>query len=434
MHWWTSLRRCCLWNVPSYRHSIAILVVDPKDCPAGLFPRIHLPEPGRKSREVIKRCRRAQKSQGFTKVANLQVQDGCDKPRQRMWQFACPLIVTSTIRWVNPVGILVENWHWTGSKLRLPGLSWGLCSPRPISPLPSASSPSTFSTAQSYYCMQLCIHAYIRTYVQTDRQTDRKTDKQTNIHTYISMKPRDDMPWNLKPLDSIWPCWGHNQFIKVFRNLHLRPPSPLHASKPRQSSESPKKSRSDFSNALSSHSSPASISSASICPSPELSSLLIQTQGNNTSNRPVTKCAKGDFQYEIKLGVGSPTTWRCRSRASQFRLPTSTQLEDWTGSEETSPQPVSLQGNAPEMLRNDDLESCLLKFVEPARSQFLEGIKASRHLASKSVSGIESVSSAKHPYGSMHWQGLCCFPFWMNPFMSIVFSSVSGLYSKSWCA
>jgi len=53
--------------------------------------------------------------------------------------------------------------------------------------------------------------------------------------------------------------------------------------------------------------------------------------------------------------------------------------------EETSPQPVSLQGNAPEMLRNDDLESCLLKFVEPARSQFFEGIKASRHLASKSV-------------------------------------------------
>lgn len=37
------------------------------------------------------------------------------------------------------------------------------------------------------------------------------------------------------------------------------------------------------------------------------------------------------------------------------------------------------------MLRNDDLESCLLKFVEPARSQFFEGIKASRHLASKSV-------------------------------------------------
>ena len=54
-------------------------------------------------------------------------------------------------------------------------------------------------------------------------------------------------------------------------------------------------------------------------------------------------------------------------------------LDCWTGSEETSPQPVSLQGNAPEMLRNDDLESCLLKFVEPARSQFLEGIKASRH-------------------------------------------------------
>ena len=139
------------------------------------------------------------------------------------------------------------------------------------------------------------------------------------------------------PLDSTWPCWGHNQLIKVFRNLHLRPPSPLHASKPRQSSESPTKS----------------LSKTSATPFPHLlQSLLRQyvllqsylacwfrrkaitpatTQWQNV-RAEVIDVAKGDFQYEIKLGVGSPTTWRCRSRASQFRLPTFTQLEDcWTG-------------------------------------------------------------------------------------------------------